>query len=280
MVSVFDYMDYREYLKDFYQEAHSLDRNFSHRKISELLGDKSPSFFLKVIQDGRKLKPAQLEILPGILKMSAEEGAYFRALCSFAHARQKGEREYWLKQIVAHSRVACEELDPSLIQFYSDWIHSAVRAALSFIDVTDDDVSPLVKDLKPRPTPKEVKASLLLLSKLGLIERNEQGFWKPVQDGGLITRRSIHDSVLREYRLRCLDLARASVLRPDDAWPAKFFTNTASVSDEAWMKIQDRLLQFRKEVRAILKEDEHPPVRVVQLLNVAYSMTEKKPDEK
>ena len=45
MVSVFDYMDYREYLKDFYQEAHSLDRNFSHRKISELLGDKSPSFF-------------------------------------------------------------------------------------------------------------------------------------------------------------------------------------------------------------------------------------------
>lgn len=280
MVSVFDYMDYREYLKDFYQEAHSLDRNFSHRKISEQLGDKSPSFFLKVIQDGRKLKPAQLEILPGILKMSAEEGAYFRALYTFAHARQKIEREYWLKQIVAHSRVACEELDPSLIQFYSDWIHSAVRAALSFVNVADDDVSPLVKELKPRPTPKEVKASLQLLSKLGLIERNEQGFWKPVQDGGLITRRSIHDSVLREYRLRCLDLARASVLRPDDAWPAKFFTNTASVSDEAWMKIQDRLLQFRKEVRAILKEDEHPPVRVIQLLHVAYSMTEKKLDEK
>lgn len=280
MVSVFDYMDYREYLKDFYQEAHSLDRNFSHRKISELLGDKSPSFFLKVIQDGRKLKPAQLEILPRILKMSAEEGAYFRALCAFAHARQKGEREYWLKQIVAHSRVACEELDPSLIQFYSDWIHSAVRAALSFIDVTDDDVSPLVRELKPRPTPKEVKASLLLLSKLGLIERNEQGFWKPVQDGGLITRRSIHDSVLREYRLRCLDLARASVLRPDDAWPAKFFTNTASVSDEAWNQIQNRLQQFRKEVRAILKADENPPVRVIQLLNVAYSMTEKSDDQK
>ena len=151
MVSVFDYMDYREYLKDFYQEAHSLDRNFSHRKISELLGDKSPSFFLKVIQDGRKLKPAQLEILPGILKMSAEEGTYFRALYTFAHARQKIEREYWLKQIVAHSRVACEELDPSLIQFYSDWIHSAVRAALSFVNVADDDVSPLVKGIETAP---------------------------------------------------------------------------------------------------------------------------------
>lgn len=279
MVSVFDYMDYREYLKDFYQEAHSLDRNFSHRKISELLGDKSPSFFLKVIQDGRKLKPAQLDILPGILRMNVEEGTYFRALYSFAHARQKIEREYWLKQIVARSRVACEELDPSLIQFYSDWIHSAVRAALSFIDVTDDDVSPLVRELKPRPTPKEVKASLLLLSKMKLIARNEQGFWKPVQDA-FITRRSIHDSVLRGYRLRCLDLARASVLRPDDAWPAKFFTNTASVSDDAWNQIQNRLQQFRKEVRAILKADENPPVRVIQLLNIAYSMTEKSDDQK
>jgi len=275
-VSIYDYMSYREFLKDYYRERHGMDRAFSHRRISEALGDKSPSFFLKVIQEGRKLKDEQIELLPHILQLDEAEGNYFKALYLFGNARNKGEREYWLQQIISKCRVARNDLGASSDLFYSCWLNSPVRAALSFKDVGDD-VSPLVRIIKPRPTPTQVKESIQLLARLGMIAKNDKGFWKPTQTA-VFTKSAVHESLLKSYRLQSLDQARDAVLSSDNQWPTQFFTSTFSLSDEAWALIQERLQRFRKEIRAIINEDPEPPTRVIHLQQVAFALTEE-PDD-
>jgi len=271
-IDIFNYMDYKEFLKDYYRCRHAQDRTFSHRKISELLGDKSPSFFLKVMQDGRKLKAEQLDALPAILQLDSGEASYFKVLYHYGNAKNKSDREFWLSQILSKCNTGRSDLGEASVQFYAHWLNSPVRAALSFIDI-DNDTTPLVRTIRPRPTPTQVKESLQTLKKLGLIARNAQGFWKPAQSA-VFARSAVHESLLKSYRLQSLDLARDALLGTGSDWPMHFYTTTFSISEEAWNRLNDRLQKFRQEMRSIINEDESPPARVVQLQQIAFSMTD------
>ncbi len=271
-VDIFSFTDYREYLRVYYEARHSLDRSFSHRHVSLELGDKSPSFFLKVIREGRKLKDHQLELLTHILELDEAESSYLTLLYRYGTAPDKAQKEYWLNQIVSRCRHPKREMGAQAARYYAQWHHSAIRCLLSVMDIADDP-QPLVKQLRPRISLNQAKASMALLEELQLIARDEKGFWKPV-DNYVFAKSSIHDGVLQSHRLQSVELVRENILLPDPAWPPQLFTATLSVSDAAWRDIQERFQQFRAEVRNIVRNDEAPQSRVVHLLHASLPLSE------
>lgn len=276
-VNIYDFIDYREFLRAYYEERHARERIFSHRRISFELEDKSPSFFLKVIRDGRKLKEAQLIKLPHILGLDEAEGEYFKLLYQYGTASNKVQREFWLNQIISKCTSPRRDIGLGAARYYTQWYHSAIRCLLDVIDISNDP-QPLTKQLKSKVTLAQAKESLALLAELKLIAKNENGFWKPV-DSAIFSRSSIQDGILRSYRLNSLDLGREAILYPDKEWPTQFFTASLSVSNEAWLRILDRIQVFRAEIRNIVRSDNAPLSRVIHLQQAAFPLTEPLKDE-
>lgn len=261
--SIFAYVDYRQYFRDYYAARNKQDRSFSHRFISEKLNDKSPSFFLKVLQGQRKLTDEQLEIVSSIFELNREGFRYLISLYRYGTAKDNTEREYHLGLMTAISSPNRKELHSEASDFYSEWYHSAIRALLEIVPVAEDPL-PILKYLRPVITRNQAIQSIELLSKLNLIKRNSKGFWKP-QENAIFKKSPIEDVTMRSYRLKCLDLAKHAVSDPHPLAPLQFYTTTMTVSDEALLKIQQQLAKFRAEVRAIVSHDTHAQTRVVQL---------------
>ncbi len=53
MPNIFNYMDYREFLEDFYDEQKSANKAFSYQYFANKAGFKSKSF-IKLVIDGKK----------------------------------------------------------------------------------------------------------------------------------------------------------------------------------------------------------------------------------
>ncbi|NLE02187.1 MAG: TIGR02147 family protein [Fibrobacter sp.] len=78
MVNIFNYIDYREFLEDFYHEQKARNKAFSFQFFANKAGFKSKSF-IKLVIDGKKnLTEESMEKLNNVLKLSEKSFSILR----------------------------------------------------------------------------------------------------------------------------------------------------------------------------------------------------------
>src|SRR6185436_18708226 len=78
--NIFAYLNYRDFLRDFYQEQKAKNPVFSYQYFANRAGFKSKSF-LKLVIDGRKnLTGSSLEKMAQAMKLSPKAFSYFEDL--------------------------------------------------------------------------------------------------------------------------------------------------------------------------------------------------------
>jgi len=83
MTNVFDYTDYRAFLKSYYEDKKSHTQYFSFRYFSKKAGFSSPSWLKFVINGERNLAQDSIERFITALELKERAGEYFRALVNF-----------------------------------------------------------------------------------------------------------------------------------------------------------------------------------------------------
>ena len=89
---VFQYEDYRVYLRDRFQELQAANPAFSQRGLARKAGIANPGFFNEVIKGRRRLSPAAALKMAYGLDLSREETEYFSALVDWAESREPRAR--------------------------------------------------------------------------------------------------------------------------------------------------------------------------------------------
>lgn len=85
---VYNYEDYRGYLRDRFAELQARNPAFSQRGLARKAGIANPGFFNEVIKGRRRLSPAAALKMAGGLGMSPGETEYFAALVDYAETRE------------------------------------------------------------------------------------------------------------------------------------------------------------------------------------------------
>ena len=78
--SLFEYDNYRVYLKDFYESSKAENSHFSLRFFSRLAGFKSQSVLTQVIKGERNISLQSINKFIKALKLSKREGIFFKNL--------------------------------------------------------------------------------------------------------------------------------------------------------------------------------------------------------
>jgi uncharacterized protein (TIGR02147 family) len=177
------------------------------------VGFSSSGYFSDVLAGKKNLSGAFMLKFAKALKLGREEEEYFVNLVCFNQAKTLEEKNRYYEKMMVAGKVKADIVDADKHAYFSSWRHAAVREALHYLDFSDDCKS-LGRALDPPLSPKEARKSIELLAGLGLIARNESGFWKPAS-ANLKMGGAADSLALANYHKSTLDLA----IRALDAFP-------------------------------------------------------------
>jgi uncharacterized protein (TIGR02147 family) len=261
---IYCYSNFREYLADFQIARYKTDTTFSKSNFSRLLGlPNTRSYFTDVLK-GKKVTTAFTERFINILALDEIEAKYFRVLVKYDQAETSEEKQGLFNQLLALNNVPKRILDSKAIEYYSNWYCCVIRATLDIIDFIDD-FTFLANKVFPAITALQAREAIDLLLILGLIKKNEKGFYKPT-DKSISTPESMDkDALLKQYQKKCIQLSIESISTKADK-PHTIATNLMSLSESGHKKLEESIERFRNEVRSLVLMDQEPADRIYQMV--------------
>ncbi|MBN2037485.1 MAG: TIGR02147 family protein [Chitinispirillaceae bacterium] len=252
--SIFEYLDYREYLKDHYETNKARNSFFSLRYISSKAG-LDPSFYLKVLQKQIHLSLKSLPRLIGFLNLNKKETDYFTLLVRFNRARHKDEMKLYFEKIIEIRELRANTLDADKYEYFSKWYYVAIRELLNY-DRFDGDYASLAAKLNPPISESKARKAIDLLVKLGLVQKNGDGAYA-LTDRFITTGESWNSIAIENFQWEMLHLAEESIKNIPKK-NRETSTVTVSVSWKCFAAMKERLAEIRKELLEMARMERDP----------------------
>ena len=261
--SIYQYVDYRAFLKDRFQWTQTQDNSFSQRKLARTAGFANPGFFNEVIQGRRKLSPAAIDRMGRGLSLEANETEFLRVLVAYTEAKSLDEKEaahHRLEQ--RRNRHFFRRLNQSQSKYYLDFNYPLVRAAIEACDFRGN-YQVLGDFLRPPMAAASVKRYVRDLCEWGLVEQGRDG----------------HYQVTHSY-LEPPEEMRDALVRLQQAWLSQtvFQINSVpagerhvssallTVSEPTYKAILQHIEKVREEILRLVRDDKE--VDRVVLFNI------------
>jgi uncharacterized protein (TIGR02147 family) len=273
MPNIFNYFDYREYLRDFYSEAKARNKYFSYQLMADKAGFKSKSF-IKLVIDGKKnLSQDSLPKINQVLKLNEKAFAYFDDLVSYNHAQSLKMRNYFFERLFAYrKRNPARLVLQKQFDFYAKWYHNTLRELVTFYQFKNN-FQALAKTVQPAISARQARDSVRLLTKLKLIRKTRGGY---VQTDPLITTGDeVASLAIQNFHIQNMVIAAESI----DTCPASerdISCLVLGLSKKGFEAVKAETQAFRKKLLQIANED--TPVERVYHLNVQLFPTSRKPE--
>ena len=255
---VFEFLDYREFLKDYYNTRKEANPAFSLRVFSDRIGFKAKDFISRVMNGEKKLSSQSIPKVANGLRLGKHETEFFAALVKFNQAETTEERNVAFEEMQAVLKVVrfAEKqhlLGHTQYMVYSHWRHLTIRSLIGMYGF-DGDYEALAKQVHPHITADEAKKSVKLLEDCQLIKKGKDGKYV-LTDNAITTGDRTSRLALRGFHQHCLKLAADSIDR-DPPGSRHISGLTLGISQEGYERIVERINAFRKEIALIAEEDE------------------------
>ena len=255
-ISVFDYRDYRKFLRDWYQAAKDASSSFSHRNFAKRAGFKS-SNFLKLVMDGeRNLTEASLAKFLVGLKLNKQEQDFFANLVHFNQSKTAAETNIYYQRLLQSRKYnQLKPIEKHQYEYCADWHHAVIRE-LVVSPGFDGTAEWLATRIHPAITSAQADKSLKLLEKLGFITKDDNDQWcqaSPV----LSTGAEVTSEALFNFHKNLLDLGK-EVLEKVDAAERDISAVTLGVVRERIPQLKRMIQDFRQEILKLVADDSEP----------------------
>lgn len=255
---IFDHLDYRAFLKEYYEQSKEANPHFSFRSFSNKAGFKTKDFLYRVLHGEKNLSQASTFKLAGALGLKREETEYFENLVKFNQSPNTKEKDFYFQRLTAlrgeySVSGSAHRVEEQQYEFYSHWWHTAVRSVLDMYDFQGD-YKWLAKKLDPPITPLQAENSVALLESLGLLAKEPGGKFKATHKS-LTTGAPILPLAITKFHLGTLELAaRALDSAPRDERDLSCLT--LGISRKTLDRIKVKLRRFRAELLKLAEADE------------------------
>lgn len=260
--SVFDYLDYRAFLRDYYTEQKAHGRRFSFRAFSRRADVRSPNY-LKLVMDGeRNLTPAMAGRFAQACGLDDEASAYFVNLVAFNQAGTVRERNAHYQALTAHSDYRkAHRLDLAHAAYHATWYLPAIRELVA-TEGFREDAGWIAAKLIPPIRKSDAQQALNTLVQLGLLVRDDEGRLRQAEPA-VSTGPEVRALHIANYHRSMMQRAAEAI---DEVPPSErdISSLTLSLSGDGLRRFKARIQRFREELAALsLAEDD--PQQVIQI---------------
>lgn len=268
MKSIFEYLDYRCFLKDFYGEKKSRQSFFSYRLFGAKVGVDA-SYLVKVLIKARHISDSSIARFADFCGLGDREAEYFEALVHFAKAKSHKESKLYFEKLLSVKSVDANTLLNHQYEYYRKWYHSAVRSVLEYCEFRGD-YKALAEKLSPAVTAKEAKESIVLLEKLCLIKKDAGGVFR-MTDTAITTGDQWQSLAIQAFQEETIRLSLESLARHSKKH-RDISTVTMNINGQDFEEVRERIKEFRGNVIKFVNEAVSPD-RTYQLNIQLFPLT-------
>jgi uncharacterized protein (TIGR02147 family) len=259
--SIFEFTDYHQFFKSFYQFNKAKKKSYSFRYLARL-SDVSASMLAATINGKRKITVTTAEKIAKVLNFSVRETDYLLALVSFEKAKNHLDKNEAFSRIInLRGQSKQKFLDTDQYEYYSRWYHSAIRELVS-LPFFKEDPSWIAQMLLPNISVIQAQKSLQLLLRLKLITRDEKGTLHQTNTA-ISSEYEIHTLSIRNFSREMIDRARES-LETVPVELREISGITMGISEACIDRIKQRIRIFKEELVSMVIDDKSESSDVYQ----------------
>lgn len=261
MTNIFEYTNFREYLKDYFKEAKKENPKFTHRYLAQKLELSTSNLIWRIIQGKRNLTKSVMFKLSQVLRHSKKEAQYFDNMVSFLQAKTHDEKNLYFKRMIdLRHKLKLKKIDEHQYEYYSNWYNLTIRELVTYPDF-DGDFKTLARKLSPPITHIQAKQSVELLLKLGLIKRKRKEY---IQSNPVIsTGPEVNSLAVVNFHKKMAHLAAESYDR--HIKNERTITScTVNISEDGFKDLKREIADFRRKALT-LAGNANKSTRVFQL---------------
>ncbi len=172
-IDLFDYHDYRLFLKDWFVQLRE-NQSLSLRDVAEKC-DLSTGYLPMILSENRNLSEKSLEKLQFVLKLNLEELTYFKALLDLADgasAKIRLAAFEEIKKIRSFRKKSTKELE--VYNYLSNWLNVTIRE-LAFRRDFENKAEWIQVRLVQKVSLKDIENSLHFLHEQGFLTKSSHG---------------------------------------------------------------------------------------------------------
>jgi uncharacterized protein (TIGR02147 family) len=252
VTSIFEYTDYRQYLRDLFDEKKRQNAGFSHRVLAQKLGLSTSNYVMLIMQGKRNLNADLRYRMSAVFKHSSKEAEHFEHMVNFAHAKTSSEKNYYFTKMISMRKLLkMKVLHDSQYEYLSTWYNPVIRELVTHSE-WDGNFDVLAKMVRPSITASQAKKSVDLLIKCGLITFKDGEY---VQTSPLVTTEKSLVSLAitgfhQEMCKRALD-----ILDSPDRENRNVTGATLHISRKTFEMIKEELARCRSTILAMAQAD-------------------------
>lgn len=267
VTSVFEYLDYRDLLKDHYENRKSEEPFFSYRLMAEQIGLDS-SYLFRILQKDYHLPHQHVPRVLEILGLSGRSAEYFQMLIAYARARSQRAKQEILEKALALRDIGRRSLAERELGLFRDWWVPAVRC---LVEVVEGRANPgeLASRIRPGITEEQARAAVELLLDLGLL-RKAAGGRLQLHDAHLSAGGPEKAEAVRVFQDQVLQLAQGA-LKDVPPQERDISTLTFAVDGSSFAEIREMLRECRRQIQKKVDESRSPD-RVMQLAIACFPL--------
>ena len=245
-IDVFDYVDYRAYLRDFYRAKKAESRAFSFRQFSMRAKLKSPNALKRVMEGDRNLTREMARKFAKACGLDGDAREYFEHLVAFDQAKTVAERDAAYAELSGFRRYRqAHKLEVAHAAYHSNWYIPAVRELAAASDFKADPKW-IARQMVPRISVAEAKRALRTLLELGFLVEDEKGRLTQA-DEVVSTGPEMQHVHIARYHMMMMERAVASI---DLVPPGErdISSLTLLVGSDGLERLKRRLQRLRREL--------------------------------
>lgn len=277
-ISVFDYLEVQEYLRDALQQLNDENNNkYSYRFIAQRLGVSSKTTIGRILTGQRRSIPSDLVTgFSRLLRHDKQESDYFELLVRFCEAKNLKDQEDLYRRLIDLPRpVRKHQLRHFEYDFFKEWYISVVREVITMYKF-DGDYQRLADYIRPPISIDQAKHAVHVLEELGMIEKQEDG-WYVQKDVAISSRQEIRNMALLQHQLQHIDLVKKSLMLNQQENDYKISTATFGVNEEGFREVIKRVSEFQHEIVNLMARYDHCMDKVYQFNMYLYPLSRRTP---
>ncbi len=259
-LNIFNYIDYRLFLKDYISYKKKINSGYSQRVLLRQMGITSSGFITNVIKGRNNLTIEQIEKLSSIMQLTPREDRYLKNLVSFAKAKSASEKNDFYQLLLDDRKKKLKYMDKTQDSLFRKWYFVVIKVLIDFVEITED-YKNLAKMVVPAITEDEAKEAVDTLFNLDFIERDDKGILRS-KETAITTGDHVSSMFLGVHQQKMIDLGKDAIANiPDEERDVSGLT--LSLNDETTELIFKEIRMFRKRLLKIA-DDTKDPDRVMR----------------
>lgn len=270
MMVLHEYMDYRAFLRDFYEHRKKLNTAWSYRFMSSRLEVDSGQL-VRILQGKLHLPQRAMGAAIRLCGLNGRDAAYFEELVRFAKSKSTEESTRSLERLAALRGISSAAISSDQADYYRAWYHTVVRALLGIAPFRGD-WETLGSLCMPEISSQQARESVELLERLGVVCRSEQGALR-LAERHVTPGEGVPSETIRQFQKDTIDLAKQAL----DAIPRderEISTITMALSEADIGLVQGWIRDLRRQTQT-LADSTHEPDRVFHLNVQLFPVTKK-----